>query len=371
MVILDISRPEFIAKKPQRGGVVRKYLIIILLVICLAALAQAQDDTLSVLFIGNSHTYFNDMPQIFADLSQSGGRVVIKDSSTPGGYTLQQHTTNQTTLNKIAQGGWDYVVLQENSMYPVIEYLRYNSMYPAARFLDSLIIHYSGNTVFFLSWGWRYGGHFEIDGHESPVFENYFEMQDSMTSAYTEIADELEAVIAPVGEAWRTAVTWDTSLVLWYTDNYHPAFNGSYLAACVFYGTFFDESPVGLPYTGGLDPAEALFLQQAAWEILTDIDDEFASLPESITLHQNYPNPFNSTTVIRYDLPRAADIVLIIYDILGREVRRLIDSHKDAGIKHIIWDGCDNQGREAGSGVYFYKLQADDIAISKKMIYIR
>jgi hypothetical protein len=56
--------------------------------------------------------------------------------SAPGGYTFQQHTTNATTLTKINQGIWDYVVLQEQSQYPVIEYYRDSSMYPSARILD-------------------------------------------------------------------------------------------------------------------------------------------------------------------------------------------------------------------------------------------
>lgn len=350
-----------------------KYKIVMILVsiLFLASAAIAQDDTLRVLFIGNSHTYFNDMPQIFADLAQSGGRVVIKDSSTPGGYTLEQHSTNPTTLNKIRLGTWDYVVLQENSQYPVINYLRYNSMYPASRYLDSLITFYNGITTFFMNWGWRYGGQCEVDGHQSPYFEDYFHMQDSMTSAYLEIATELEAVLAPVGEAWRTAVTWDSTLVLWHTDNYHPALNGSYLIACVFYATLFDASPVGLEYTAGLNPAEALFLQQAAWETLTDIDDEYMQMPSSVMLHQNYPNPFNSSTIIRYDLPHDAYVNLSIYDMLGREVETLIDAYQHAGLKNIIWDGRNSSGEIVSSGVYFYKIQLGEISETRRLVFIR
>jgi hypothetical protein len=347
-----------------------KYLIITAIIISLTITASAQDTT-RVLFIGNSHTYTNDLPQLFADLCQSGGRPVIVGSSTPGGYTLEQHTTNATTLEKIAEGTWDYVVLQENSQYPVIEYLRYNSMYPASRYLDSLITYHGETTAFFLSWGWRYGGHFEIDGHESPVFEDYFEMQDTMTSAYTEIAAELEAILAPVGIAWKTAVTWDPELVLWDATNYHPALNGSYLAACVFYATFFNESPIGLTYTAGLDSAEALFLQEAAASTMTGIDDQVQAIPESFTLYQNYPNPFNASTTVAYDLKHDAQVSITIYDLLGREVITLIDSYQQTGRHSIVWKGINKQGQAVGSGLYFYNLKVDDYSQSKRMLLLK
>ncbi len=327
--------------------------------------AQAPD-TLKVLFLGNSHTYFNDMPQLFANLSESGGHPVIIDSNTPGGHTLEQHSNNLTSLDKISLGIWDYVVLQENSQYPVINYLRYNSMYPAARELDSLITFFNGATAIFMNWGWRYGGQCEVNGHQSPVFEDYFHMQDSMTSACTEIAIELSAVLAPAGEAWRTAVTWDTTLVLWNPDNYHPALNGSYLTACVFYAIFYDESPVGLEYSGGLSDDEALFLQQAAWETLTDIDDKYVQLPSSFKLYQNYPNPFNASTTIQYSLSEPSDVVIEVYDLLGRKDETLVDEERQAGRHQVIWDASNYS-----SGLYFYRLLAGDVIESRKMALLK
>lgn len=348
-----------------------KILLILMAITIVALPLSAQVDTTRVLFIGNSHTFYNDMPTIFADLSESGGHFVIKDSSTPGGYTLMQHTTNQTTLDKIAEGTWDYVLLQENSQYPVIEYLRYNSMYPASRFLDSLITSYGERTVFFLSWGWQNGGHFEIDGHESPVFEDYFEMQDTMNSAYTEIATELSAILAPAGMAWAVAATWDPEINLWQPDTYHPTVKGSYLAACVFFRTFFHESPVGIEYTAGLTHDEALFLQQAADEVQTGIDEPSPEVASSFELLQNYPNPFNSRTVIKYTLNQPSHVTVKIYDILGREVSTLADCHQEVGSHAISWNGFDNNYQPVSSGVYFYKLQANNSTQCRKLIYLR
>lgn len=343
-----------------------KNLIMIIVILILSATSVQAQDTLKVLFLGNSHTYFNDMPQLFANLSESGGHQVIIDSNTPGGHTLEQHSNNATSLNKISLGIWDYVVLQENSQYPVINYLRYNSMYPAARELDSLITFFNGTTTIFMNWGWRYGGQCEVDGHQSPLFEDYFHMQDSMTSACTEIAIELSAVLALAGEAWRTAVTWDPALVLWDPDNYHPALNGSYLTACVFYATFYNESPVGIEYSGGLSDDEALFLQQAAWETLTDIDDKNVQLPSSFELYQNYPNPFNAQTTLSFSLPKQQSAILKIYDLLGREVETLVKEEKQAGHHSFFFDASG-----LSSGVYFYGLRVGDMVKTKRMVLLR
>ena len=263
---------------------------------------QAQDDTLRVLFIGNSHTYMNDVPALFANLSQSGGHVVVTDMSAPGGYSLEQHTADATTLSKIAQGTWDYVVLQEQSQYPVIEYCRDSSMCPAARLLDSLIHFYSEQTALYMTWGWRDGGQHTINGHSSPVFRDYFHMQDSVTAAYIRIADELEALLLPAGNAWALAKTLDSALELWQIDGYHATLKGSYLAACVFYATFFHQSPQGLTYTGGLTQEDAEFLQYCADSTVLDIESQPEQMHEAFELLPNYPNPFNASTTIEYSI---------------------------------------------------------------------
>ncbi len=339
--------------------------ILALTVASAAGNAPAQD-TLKVLFLGNSHTYYNDMPQLFADLSESGGHPTVISSNTPGGYTLEGHTVNYTSLHLIGMGIWDYVVLQENSQYPVINYLRYNSMYPAIRELDSLIAFNNGLTTIFLNWGWRYGGQAEVDGYQSPFFEDYFQMQDSMTSACTEIAGEIQAVLAPLGEAWRTAVTWDPDLVLWAPDNYHPALNGSYLGACVFYATFYNESPVGLRYYGGLSEDEALFLQQAAWETTTEIEDDYDRMPSAFELYQNCPNPFNAETRISYSLSAGCKVTIYIYDLLGRRIQILENENQPPGKYSIVWNASD-----LPTGVYLARLRAGEQSKSIKMLLLK
>ena len=95
--------------------------------------------------------------------------------------------------------------------------------------------------------------------------------------------------------------------------------------------------------------------------------DEVPVLPVQITLHQNYPNPFNPTTTLRYDLPERAYVVLTIYDILGREVRNLIDGIEQPGFKSVVWDGKNEYGQPVSAGVYLYRIKAGKYSQTKKM----
>ncbi len=85
-------------------------------------------------------------------------------------------------------------------------------------------------------------------------------------------------------------------------------------------------------------------------------------------LVQNYPNPFNPTTTIEYRLTRAGRVRLIIYNLLGQEVRTLVQAEQPAGIYRVVWDGRDARGRQMPAGVYFYRLQTEHASAVKKMI---
>ena len=88
-------------------------------------------DTLSVLFLGNSYTAVNNVPQLVTSLANSAGKTLIVDANTPGGYTISGHLSNAASVDKIKQRTWDYIVIQEQSQLPSIEYYRFNDFYPA------------------------------------------------------------------------------------------------------------------------------------------------------------------------------------------------------------------------------------------------
>ncbi|MBI2505580.1 MAG: T9SS type A sorting domain-containing protein [Candidatus Latescibacteria bacterium] len=94
-------------------------------------------------------------------------------------------------------------------------------------------------------------------------------------------------------------------------------------------------------------------------------------LPMVAALHQNYPNPFNPSTEIRFDLPTARDVKLTIYNQLGQSIRTLVDRRMKAGAYALKWDGTDNAGQGAASGVYFYSIEAGDFSQILKMTLVK
>jgi len=90
-----------------------------------------------------------------------------------------------------------------------------------------------------------------------------------------------------------------------------------------------------------------------------------------LTLHQNSPNPFNPSTEIRYYLPEKCSVALDVYDVNGALVVHLTEGYQDKGMHTVSWDGRERDGRQASSGVYFYRLKAGKIEISKKMVLAR
>ena len=98
---------------------------------------------------------------------------------------------------------------------------------------------------------------------------------------------------------------------------------------------------------------------------------EDALLPVVFALHQNYPNPFNPSTKIRFDIPDQSFVRLAVYDILGRQVRLLVERDHDPGFYEVLWDGRDEYGREMSSGVYFYQIHAGAFHKNAKMIVVK
>ncbi|MEZ5357701.1 MAG: FlgD immunoglobulin-like domain containing protein [Candidatus Zixiibacteriota bacterium] len=100
-------------------------------------------------------------------------------------------------------------------------------------------------------------------------------------------------------------------------------------------------------------------------------DDETGALPTAFELSNNYPNPFNPVTIIEYNLPTRSSVMLEVFNILGQCVKTLESGEKPAGCYHIEWDGTDQNNQPVTTGVYFYRLQADDFAQTKKMILLK
>ncbi|MGB5894448.1 MAG: FlgD immunoglobulin-like domain containing protein, partial [Ignavibacteriaceae bacterium] len=108
-------------------------------------------------------------------------------------------------------------------------------------------------------------------------------------------------------------------------------------------------------------------------EISTGIDsvDSGGEVLKGFRLFQNYPNPFNPITTIQYDIPLSTEVVLKIYNIMGKEVITLVFEYQSAGLHSIVWDGTDNSGKVVGSGVYLYRIQTETNSQCKKMLFLK
>ncbi|MSS73884.1 MAG: T9SS type A sorting domain-containing protein [Candidatus Latescibacteria bacterium] len=90
-----------------------------------------------------------------------------------------------------------------------------------------------------------------------------------------------------------------------------------------------------------------------------------------LALNQNYPNPFNPETAIRYELPRATNVRMTIYNAQGQAVRTLVDGPRPAGAQAVRWDGRDDRGRGVASGIYYYRLEAAGFSETQKMLLLK
>lgn len=224
-------------------------------------------DSVSVLFIGNSYTYVNDLPSLFANLSAAMGKTTTVDSRTQGGATFSVHANNASSYDKINERAWDYVVLQGQSQEPSFpdNQVDQQSIPPAMQLADSVYAnHFCSELMLFMTWGYVNG-----DAQWAPI-STYEGMQQRLRDGYSRIADSCQASVAPVGMAWKYTREHYPTINLYSADGSHPSLEGSYLAACTFYAAIFRESPVGASYTAGLDVLTADQLQNAAAAAVLD-----------------------------------------------------------------------------------------------------
>jgi len=107
--------------------------------------------------------------------------------------------------------------------------------------------------------------------------------------------------------------------------------------------------------------------------VSTDVEEPFAqdNLPGQFHLSQNYPNPFNPTTSVSFSLPSQSQVSLVVYNLLGQNVREVVNRVLPAGDHVAIWDGVDSFGKPAATGVYFYRLETDLFVETKKMLLLK
>lgn len=237
----------------------------LLLLVC-GLNVQAQT---SVLFIGNSYVTANDLPNTFQQLALSLGDEVTVASSAPGGYTFYQHSTHAPTLNAITSQPWDFVVMQEQSQLGALPSDVTTTEYGAIELLNAIETNWECTyPVLYMTWGRENGD--AQNCASFPFMCTYEGMQLALRTNYVALGNFNDAWVAPVGAAWATVRAQHPEIDLYVDDGSHPTAAGTYLAACVFYSTFFHASCVDATFTNGLPTETAASLRSIASATVLD-----------------------------------------------------------------------------------------------------
>lgn len=237
------------------------------MIVALCVMAQ---EPKKVLFIGNSYTQVNNLPNLVLQVSQSANEAISYGENTPGGCTFAQHCQNNS-MDLIRQGGWDVVVLQEQSQYPSFPQSQVEQeVFPYATMLVDQIYRSNpdGEAMFYMTWGRKNGD--ERNAVYFPVLGTYEGMDSMLYERYMYMARTNDASVCPVGRVWRYIRNNHPEIELYQTDDSHPSMAGSYAAACSFFTMIFHRSPLDIIYTADLDTAVAATIRQATKTVVYD-----------------------------------------------------------------------------------------------------
>jgi Secretion system C-terminal sorting domain/PKD domain len=242
--------------------------LILLSIVTLSLSVFSQSQTRKVLFLGNSYTYANNLPQIISDLATNTNDILIYDSNLIGGYTLQDHFTSTISKNKILANNWDYIALQEQSQRPAFQVPSgfMNGFSDLKTFIKQN--KPCAQITSFMTWGHQNG-----DTQNCPTYPNvctYTGMDNLIKERYIYYSNVFESEVTPVGVVWRYIKENYPNINLYQSDGSHPSLAGSYLAACCFYTSIFRKNPVLISNNYGLDAVTASIIRNATKTLVFD-----------------------------------------------------------------------------------------------------
>lgn len=239
--------------------------------------ASIPKDTLRILFIGNSYTYHNNYPVIFKEMAWREGHYADCSIFVSGGYTMRMHLDNEFSREKVAAGGYDYAMIQDQSFRAVLNGTEddrggqkdMQEMIAAVRAASPSV-----RTVIEITWGRKFGGNalgkkYEYLKDKYPqYFGSYEAMQERLIDQLSKEAATTGSGVSPVGVAWRIVRSERPDIELYGRDAHHPSYAGSYLSAAVAYLTIY-ATPFGpKPIDGQLPADVAAYLRSVAERVV-------------------------------------------------------------------------------------------------------
>lgn len=307
----------------------KNHLLIVLLFSTGLLFSQAKSR--SALFLGNSYTYSNNMPQMVQLIALSVGDSLEYDVNAPGGFTMGGHFSNTVSLQKLSLGNWDYVVLQDQSQFPAV--MNYN--YQTPHLVDSLCkaLNPCATVLFYMTWG-RKNGMFSTSTW--PYTATYLGMDSVLQSRYRIMAQMNNSEVSPAGAVWRYIRENYPDIELYQADESHPSFEGSYAVAMCFYTSIFRKDPRPVTKNYMIPDSTAAKIKQAVKLVVYDslakwgigeydylkndsCDNKTSLIESNKQLIQVFPNPV--LDILKLEFEDDAHQGLEIYNMLGLKVR--------------------------------------------------
>ena len=226
-------------------------------------------ESVDVLFIGNSYTYYLNMPEIVKVMAENKGHELNYIMHAPGGVGFEAHLSNPQCLKLIKSKQWDYIILQTKSIEP---FLMPDQM---VEFGSKLVrIAQDNCETILLYQTMAYGKSHGLMGTSKHVDMMY----ERNVSAYDELAQKTGSKVVPVGTAWYICQKENSKIRLHDKDQSHPSEDGAYLTALVMYGAIFGEKPINMPtqfeaclYRNGKKKSEKINVDSTTYKVLENV----------------------------------------------------------------------------------------------------
>ncbi len=331
----------------------RNFSIIFLLIIFTfsRSIAQSSDilstiNPMKILFIGNSYTHYNGMPELFEKLAKSKRIKIDVSMNAKSNHTFKMHCQRPEMFEAIRSQKWDYVVVQgfSRELMHEKEVIDTASLPYFKQIIDSVYTNHScTNVLLFLTWGYKNGF---VNGTDTMSYED---MSDRVQRGYEYLSELFNVSIVPIGQVWKSFRKNNPNVDIYQEDGQHPNLIGSYLIASGFYSSIFKSSPVN-SYYPKIDSSVAFKIQNIAFKYISKNLDTFklnkntldfdyertkkgeffitatANFPEADSLHWIIENKIVSKkTNIQYKFKKEGTyyVKLLVFDKCGiREIYR-------------------------------------------------
>jgi len=302
--------------------------------------AQPTVNAMNVLFIGNSYTHMNSMPELFEKIAISKKIKINVEMSAKSSHTFKMHCNRPEMFEKIRSKKWDYVVIQGFSrelMYGY-EHIDTASIPYFNKIVDSVYaVNPCANILLYMTWGYKNGSDL------TPETDSFIKMAERVSNGYRYLSNIFDIPIVPVGDVWRNIREKHPDLKLYTEDDQHPTINGSYLAACAFYSAIFKSSPADGYSPSGVEETNASIIQNSAHQVVTSRLDDYKL--RNNTLDVSYKRTKNNDyfAYCKAFYPNAEAVHWDFGDGTTSEERNVVHKYKKAGtyyVKLVVHDKC-------------------------------